>query len=43
MPGTMESGLSERTLDRVKDDKSGLMALCMKVGGRTTRLTVKEG
>ena len=36
-------GLMERTSVRVKDARSGLMVLCMRVGGETIKLTVVEG
>lgn len=42
MLGTTESGLSEKISDKAKVDKSGPMAPCMRVGGKTIRLTAKE-
>jgi hypothetical protein len=42
MPGMMVSGSSEKISDRAKEDRFGLMDLCTKVGGKTTRPTAKE-
>jgi len=35
------SGSSARTLDRVKEDKSGQMVQCMKAGGKIIRPTAR--
>jgi hypothetical protein len=34
-----ENGFPTRTSDRVREDRFGLMEVCMRVGGRTTRPT----
>lgn len=36
------TGLLEKTSDKVREDKSGLMDLCMRDGGKITKLMVKE-
>ena len=35
-------GFRERISDRVKVDRYGQMDLCMKVGGKTTKLMARE-
>jgi len=41
-PNTMESGSLGRTSDKVMVCKYGLMAACMKGGGKITKQTAKE-
>ena len=42
MQGMRENGLLAEILDKEKEDKSGLMDQCMKVGGRTIKLMAEE-
>jgi hypothetical protein len=37
-----ENGLLAKILDKEKEDKSGLMDQCMKVGGKTIKLMAEE-
>ena len=41
-PGTKESGYKEKTSDREKESKSGLMDPCTKGGGKKTKRTARE-
>lgn len=41
-PNMMVNGFLERTSGKVKEDKSGQMDQCTRVGGRTTKPTARE-